>query len=201
MTLTIIQNDGGTRQLMVKEKSGAQRMYDLNDPEARNKLPPPIAEKLKQMESKLKPDDKPKTDKPGSNHKPQPGADVNVEKRIESHGDADDESDEETETEVEVREGNRPSARAPISDNDVLNISLNELHGPGIQTVKLARVRDGQVRVPFIEPVPCAGLTVRELEKRIRTRYVESKIAPTVNVRVRKVTGASELAADAAKTP
>jgi hypothetical protein len=209
MTLTISRLNDDARRLVVTDKAG-KTLYEgnLDDKDDRARIPPPVAEKLRQMEDKIAPDGKPREGKPNNrkpgeekqNGKPQAGADVKVEESIELRGDSDNESNEETE--VEVREGDGGSARAPIADDDVLNISLNQLHGPGIQTVKLARVRDGQVRLPFVAPIRCAGLTERELEKRIANTYVESRVAPAVAVRVRKLTGAGrDLALDDAKRP
>lgn len=192
MSLTITKNqDEEGRRLVVTDKSG-KTIYqgNLDDKDDRAKLPPDVAEKVRQMESKQQPDKEPR----GNANNPRGSLDFGgggVEVQIDGSLDLvpapqekpGDDGDEEVEVEVEVK----PSAKSPIGDNDLLNISIDDVYGHGVKTVKLARVRDGQVRLPYVPPVKCVGLTVGELEKQIATVYAKAKVAPKVNVRVRKV--------------
>lgn len=191
MSLTITKNqDEEGRRLVVTDKSG-KTIYqgNLDDKDDRAKLPPEIAEKVKQMESKQQPDKEPRGDGNNFRGKLNAGDGANAEIELdasfnfESSKEEKSDGDEEVDVEVDLK----PSAKIKIGDNDLLNISIDGVHGHGVKTEKVARVRDGQVRLPYIAPVKCVGLTVGEMEKQIATVYAEAKVAPKVNVRVRKM--------------
>ena len=187
-TITISQGEGQGRHLTVADKSGKTIFEgNLDNKEERAKLPPDIAEKLKQMESKL----------PPSNGRP-PGGDLRGsidfgagDFEVKFDGSVDFNGEQEVEVEQRKEENSddesTPSVKRPIRDNDVLNIAIAGVHGPGVRTTKLARVRGGQVQLPYVAPVKCIGLTENELEKKVTALYTEAKIAPNVAVRVRNV--------------
>jgi hypothetical protein len=191
MTLTLSRRDPGHRHLVATDKAG-KTLFDgnLDDEKDRAKLPPNVADKLRQMEAKLPPGARGAAG-------PQPGGDVHNNRDFKfegsfnvnrNHRDGDGDDDEDDADEVEGRPGDgadRRSDRTPIGDNDVLSIALRDVHGPGTKTVKTARVRDGRVNLPMVAPVQCAGLTEVELEKQITQAY--AKVAPSVSVQVKRV--------------
>jgi len=59
-----------------------------------------------------------------------------------------------------------------IGRNDLLQISITEVAGPGVESVKTSRVSEsGNVSLPLISTVKAAGLTEADLEKAIAERY------------------------------
>ena len=200
MTLTISRVNDGGRRLVVTDKSGkALHDVDLDNPEDRKKLPPHVAEKVRQMETKEAPADTPKPPEPrGSADFNSDDVEVQLDASVGFSGSEDEASDKDSETEeredkeIDLRtDGDEPEKpRASIGNNDLLNIAMADVHGHGVKTVKVARVRDGQIHLPYVAPVKCLGLTENELERRIRSVYAEAKVAPKVNVRVRKVDAA-----------
>lgn len=192
MTITLSEGDGQARHVKAADKSG-KTIYegDLKNDEDRAKLPANVAEKVRQMEGKLPPasDDKPRGDLHGS---------IDVGKgdfglKLEGSVDFNSEEVEIEEHSEEAKDDGSHSAKRAIRDNDVLNIAIAGVHGPGVKTTKTARVRDGQVQLPYVAPVKCVGLTENELEKKVTALYTEAKIAPGVSVRVRNI-GAAERA-------
>lgn len=186
-TITITQDRDSGRRLTVTDKSG-KKVFEgsLDNQEDRSKMPPDVAEKVKQMEAKIRPGN----NKP--NGEPRGAVDANTGNfGLTFEGSLDFDGRREAEVEehhdAESHEEPQPSAKRPIRDNDVLNIAIAGVHGPGVKTQKLARVRDGQVQLPYVAPVKCVGLTAAELEKKVAALYTEAKIAPKVAVRVRNV--------------
>jgi hypothetical protein len=186
MTLTLSRRGPEHRHLVVTDKSGKTIFDgDLDDENQRAKLPPNVAEKLRQMESKLPPEAKggggPQSREFRNNRE------FRLEGSVNSNRNKDVEREEEIETEQGAEDGaSRGSAdRPPIGNDDVLSIALRDVHGPGTKTVKTARVRDGRVNLPMVAPVQCAGLTEDELEKQIVRAY--AKVNPTVTVQVKRV--------------
>jgi hypothetical protein len=186
MTLTLSRRGPEHRHLVVTDKSGKTIFDgDLDDQDQRAKLPPNVAEKLRQMESKLPPEAKggggPQSRELRNNRE------FKLEGSAHFNGNQDVERQEEIEIERDAADdAPRGSAdRSPIGDNDVLSIELRGVHGPGTSTVKAARVRDGRVNLPMVAPVQCAGLTEDQLEKQIVQAY--AKVNPSVSVQVKRV--------------
>lgn len=72
-----------------------------------------------------------------------------------------------------------------IGRNDLLQISITEVAGPGVETVKTSRVSEsGNVSLPLIGTVKAAGLTEAELEKAIADAYRTKNIIQNAQVSV-----------------
>ena len=185
MTLTLnkLPGDKG-RHLVVTDKSG-KVLFDgnLDDEKDRQRLPKNIEDKVRQMESKLPPDGG-----EGAQGRFDSGsADVHFEGRVDFDPFEEKKPGPHDDPAAKGDAPGNPAANAPIGDNDVLYIAISNVHGPGVRTEKTGRVRDGRVRLPYVEPIECAGLTAKELEKQIASAYARSKVAHDVTVRVRKV--------------
>lgn len=80
--------------------------------------------------------------------------------------------------------------RAPMGDyaisrNDVLTISISDLQGPGIETVKQARVSEsGNISLPYIGQVRAEGLTEIQLEQEIVAAYRRANLIEQATVSV-----------------
>jgi polysaccharide biosynthesis/export protein len=80
--------------------------------------------------------------------------------------------------------------RAPMGDyavsrNDVLTISISDLQGPGIETVKQTRVSEsGNISLPYIGQVRAEGLTEIELEREIVAAYRRANLIEQATVSV-----------------
>jgi hypothetical protein len=172
---------------------------ELNEKE-RTGLPPRVSAKLKEMESKV-PQEKQGKGEPGGmrvggslQFVPTEGLNVDASFDFDTDGQP---ADEHQEFDLRIE----PAPEGPIGKNDVLNIDIRDVHGPGVKTIKLARVRDGRVDLPYVGPVDAEGLTEGQLEKKIVTKYFEAKIAPNpkLNVRVRRVRSVEQPAEEPAK--
>ncbi|MEA2707714.1 MAG: hypothetical protein QOF78_315 [Phycisphaerales bacterium] len=72
-----------------------------------------------------------------------------------------------------------------IGKNDLLSISITDLVGPGVETVKTARVSEsGSVSLPLIGQVKAEGLTEAQLEQEIIRSYKEQNLMPNAQVSV-----------------
>jgi protein involved in polysaccharide export with SLBB domain len=72
-----------------------------------------------------------------------------------------------------------------IGKNDLLNISITDLIGPNIETVKTARVSEsGNISLPLIGQVHSEGLTEAQLETEIIRKYREAGLMPNAQVSV-----------------
>jgi polysaccharide export outer membrane protein len=80
--------------------------------------------------------------------------------------------------------------RAPMGDytisrNDTLTISISDLQGPGIETVKQTRVSEsGNISLPYIGQLRAEGLTEIELEQSIVRAYREKNLIEQATVSV-----------------
>jgi polysaccharide export outer membrane protein len=80
--------------------------------------------------------------------------------------------------------------RAPMGDytvsrNDTLTISISDLQGPGIETVKQTRVSEsGNISLPYIGQLRAEGLTEIELEQAIVRAYREKNLIEQATVSV-----------------
>jgi len=72
-----------------------------------------------------------------------------------------------------------------IGPNDLLSISITEVAGPGVETVKTTRVSEsGNVSLPLIQSVKASGLTEAELEKAIAQKYRDANLIQNAQVSV-----------------
>lgn len=81
-----------------------------------------------------------------------------------------------------------------ISPNDLLQIQISDLMGPGQETQKTSRVTEsGTISLPFIGQVRAEGLTENELEQSIASAYAKANIVAnsTVSVTVVEARGRS----------
>ena len=80
--------------------------------------------------------------------------------------------------------------RAPLGDytisrNDVLTISISDLQGPGIETVKQTKVSEsGNISLPYIGQVRAEGLTEIDLEREIVAAYRRANLIEQATVSV-----------------
>ena len=82
-----------------------------------------------------------------------------------------------------VRSSDLPPA---LAAGDQLDVTIPQLAGPGIDRTNLVRVAaDGTVALPMLtEPVPAAGGTAADLERRIAERYRTANLIPAATVTV-----------------
>jgi polysaccharide export outer membrane protein len=72
-----------------------------------------------------------------------------------------------------------------VGKNDLLSISITDLVGPGIETVKQARVSEsGNISLPLVGQVRAEGLTEAQLETEIQRAYREANLMPNAQVSV-----------------
>jgi protein involved in polysaccharide export with SLBB domain len=72
-----------------------------------------------------------------------------------------------------------------IGKNDLLSISITEVAGPGVESVKTTRVSEsGNVSLPLISTVKASGLTEAELEKAIAQKYRDMNLIQNAQVSV-----------------
>src|SRR6188474_1237032 len=72
-----------------------------------------------------------------------------------------------------------------IGKNDLLTISITDLMGPGVETLKSVRVSEsGNVSLPLVGQVRAQGLTEQQLEGEIQRAYREANLIPNAQVSV-----------------
>lgn len=72
-----------------------------------------------------------------------------------------------------------------IGRNDLLSISISEVAGPGVESVKTSRVSEsGMVSLPLIGTVKASGLTEAELEKAVAQVYRDKNLIQNAQVSV-----------------
>ena len=72
-----------------------------------------------------------------------------------------------------------------ITRNDLLTVTIHDLNGPGVETVKTSRVSEaGAIRLPLLDAVKAAGFTEAELEKEIAKAYVTANLLRNAQVSV-----------------
>ncbi len=72
-----------------------------------------------------------------------------------------------------------------ISKNDMVQITISDLQGPGQETVKTTRVSDsGNISLPFINSLHAEGLTEIELEQAIVEAYRNANLIQNAQVSV-----------------
>ncbi|HYO10094.1 MAG TPA: polysaccharide biosynthesis/export family protein [Tepidisphaeraceae bacterium] len=72
-----------------------------------------------------------------------------------------------------------------VGRNDLLSISITDLVGPGVETIRSVRVSEsGNVSLPLIGQVRAEGLTEAQLETEIQRAYREANLMPNAQVSV-----------------
>ena len=72
-----------------------------------------------------------------------------------------------------------------IGKNDLLSVSITDLMGPGVETVKSVRVSEsGNVSLPLVGQVHAEGLTEAQMETEIQRAYREANLIPNAQVSV-----------------
>jgi hypothetical protein len=183
-TLTVTRRGEGKRHLTAKDRRG-KVVFDgpIDSKEERANLPGEIAEKLKQLDVVRVPGEtRPRwpdaADKPENRDEPreEDGAD-----RPRNEGDSRD-----------------PESNASlIRPDDLVEIRVNDLEGPGVETVKLSRVRKGEVALPHVGPVKAEGLTPDQLELKVVEAYRNADLIEQATVQVRKVGNVRDARRDA----
>ena len=72
-----------------------------------------------------------------------------------------------------------------IGKNDLLSVTVSDLVGPGVETVKQARVSEsGNISLPLVGQIRAEGLTEAQLEAEIQRAYREANLMPNAQVSV-----------------
>jgi protein involved in polysaccharide export with SLBB domain len=72
-----------------------------------------------------------------------------------------------------------------IGKNDLLSISITDLVGPGIESVRQARVTEsGKISMPLVPPISASGLTEAQLEQAIVAAYRDANLISNAQVSV-----------------
>ena len=72
-----------------------------------------------------------------------------------------------------------------IGKNDLLSVTVSDLVGPGVETVKQARVSEsGNISLPLVGQIRAEGLTEAQLETEIQRAYREANLMPNAQVSV-----------------
>jgi len=98
-----------------------------------------------------------------------------------------DEADAEFSSAEDIKQADlKPSTQDyVIGRNDLLQISITEVAGPGVESVKTSRVSEsGNISLPLINTVKAAGLTEAELERAIAQRYRDANLIQNATVSV-----------------
>jgi Zn-dependent protease with chaperone function len=83
-----------------------------------------------------------------------------------------------------------PAAERVIRGNDLLNFSVRELTGPGVETVRQVRVSDkGTVTLPLVGTLKVEGLTPTGAEQVIRQKYRDANLIQDSKVSIEIVAG------------
>lgn len=102
-----------------------------------------------------------------------------------------DESEAEYVTARDVTEEDQKLSTADykISANDVIQVTINDLQGPGQSTVKTPRVTEtGKISLDYLpQPLQAKGLTEQQLERAIVDAYREANVIQNANVSVQVV--------------
>jgi hypothetical protein len=92
---------------------------------------------------------------------------------------------------IQLTKPEQPAASASLGDrhivpDDVLEVSVNDLNGPGTgEAQKIVSVTEaGTINLQLIPPVQAEGLTTSQLEKAIGQAYTDAKILRNPRIRV-----------------
>ena len=209
LILTSPGRDGKERHLTAVEKASGKVIFDgkLDDGDPGDtKLPPPIAERLKQLDEAGKGDPGNKGARRAETRFEvelgRPGKQATIKKdkdeeeAEEKEDDADDDNDDDGDDcddgDDDEKGGEDAGRRAAggahkIRPDDVVKLYIADLQGPGVETIKVARVRGGAVSLPYVGVVRAEGLTEHELERNIVKAYADAKLVQNANVQVKLV--------------
>jgi protein involved in polysaccharide export with SLBB domain len=82
----------------------------------------------------------------------------------------------------------------PVAPGEVLRVSLMDLAGPGVETVKTAKVAaNGQIAMPLAGAIKVDGLTEADAARAIAKAYADKHLISGAQVTVLKVNGAALL--------
>jgi protein involved in polysaccharide export with SLBB domain len=82
----------------------------------------------------------------------------------------------------------------PVAPGEVLRISITELAGPGVETVKTVKVAgDGHIAMPLVGAIKLEGLSEAEAARAIAKTYRDKHLIQSAQVTVLKVNGAAPL--------
>lgn len=98
-----------------------------------------------------------------------------------------DEQEAEFKDAVDVKQADLVASEGDyvIGKNDLLSISITEVAGPGVESVKTSRVSEsGMVSLPLIGTVKATGMSEAELEKSIAQAYRDKNIIQNAQVSV-----------------
>jgi protein involved in polysaccharide export with SLBB domain len=98
-----------------------------------------------------------------------------------------DEAEIEYASAVDVRQSDLKADQSDyiIGRNDLLSISITDVAGPGVESVKTSRVSEsGNISLPLIGTVKATGLTDAELERAIAQVYRDKAIIQNAQVSV-----------------
>ena len=106
---------------------------------------------------------------------------------LPSLAEGQDEAEAEFANAEDVKQADLKASNADyvIGRNDLLSISITEVAGPGVESVKTTRVSEsGNVSLPLIGTIKATGLTEAELEKAIADKYRSSNLIQNAQVSV-----------------
>lgn len=82
----------------------------------------------------------------------------------------------------------------PVTPGEVLRISITELAGPGVESVKMVKVAEnGQIAMPLAGAIKLDGLSEAEAARAIAKTYRDQHLISSAQVTVLKVNGAAPL--------
>jgi polysaccharide export outer membrane protein len=86
---------------------------------------------------------------------------------------------------VEPEDLNAAEVDYVVGKNDLLTVSITDLMGPGVETIKSVRVSEsGNISLPLVGQVRAQGLTEQQLEVEIQRAYREANLIPNAQVSV-----------------
>lgn len=98
-----------------------------------------------------------------------------------------DEGNEQWAKATDVRESDLIVTKSDyaIGPNDTISVSITDLVGPGVETVKTARVsQSGMISLPLIDQIKASGLTEAQLEQAISQAYRDKNLIQNATVSV-----------------
>jgi hypothetical protein len=197
-----IDGDGSARDKMPPEVRERLERLEKQSRQNRGDKPDAPGEKREGGVGNFKFEEKRVEESNDSDKGEQAGHEKRVEVRTERHAKSDhdkdnhhedhdgDDKDDDKDDDNDADRDERPAARAVINKDDVLLIEISDLQGPGVETLKQTRVRNGEVSMPYIGRVKAEGLTPRQLETAIVKKYADARLVANANVNVKRVTAA-----------
>jgi RNA polymerase sigma factor (sigma-70 family) len=76
----------------------------------------------------------------------------------------------------------------PIIPDDLLSVSITDLVGPGIESVKQCRVDpDSNITLPLVGAVSVKGMVMRQAELAIQKTYRDANLMPNAKIRIGRI--------------